>query len=262
MGTVLKKSFKSRFFALLRMTSVCVFLLLWAEGAWATITRVQHAAGNSAGSSVSTQTAVFGTNPAQNNLLVAGGGNKSSGTISSCSDTLANTWTVVQTVANGTNSNSGICWALQTHTAGADTVTMNDTTAGVQFFVGIAEYSSSTGWPATPTDAGNTGTGTAAAVATSSFTTTGTDVIFVIEKMPETQTVTAGSGYALLDGLPAAIKGQDEDELNPAAGSYQGTFTNGATSAGWSVSAEAFKPSAGGAAPCANFIALMGAGCK
>ncbi len=256
---------KSRFFSRrcgIRMTTGVVFLLLWAESGWATITLVQNAAGNSGATSATSQTAVFATNPVLNNLLVAGGGNKSAGPISSCSDTLGNTWTVIQTVANGTNSCSGICWALQTHTTGADTVTMNSTTAGIQFFVGIAEYSSTTGWPATPTDVGSTGTGTAAAVTTGNFTTTGTDVIFAIEKMPETQTVTAGSGYTLLDGLPAAIKGQDEDELNAASGTYAGTFTNGATSAGWSVSAEAFKPSGGGPPPCANFIALMGAGCK
>jgi hypothetical protein len=247
----------------LKTISRYVLLSLLASPCWAqTITLVQHAFGNSGATSATSQTAVFASNPAQNNLLVAGGGNKSGGTISSCSDTLANTWTVVQTVANGTNSNSGICWARQTHMAGADTVTMNDSTAGIQFFVGIAEYSVTTSWPTTPTDVGSTGTGTATAVTTGNFTTTGTDVIFAIQKDPETQTITAGSGYTLLDTAPAAAKAGDENKLNAAAGTYAGTFTNGAVSAGWSVSAEAFKPAAPAPTGCTNFIALMGAGCK
>ncbi len=250
MVTILK-----RFFQLLALT------MFWSACASAAITLVQNAAGNSGSTSASTQTIAFASSPAQNNLLVAGAGNTSAGTVSSCSDTLANTWAVVQTITQGTNVNSGICWAIQTHTAGADTVTCNDTTAGVQMFCAIAEYSSTTGWGTTPTDGGSTGSGTATSVATGSFSTTGTDVIFAELNNAASQTTTAGTGYTLLNHAPtASFRGVDEDQLNAAAGSYQGTFTNTAVAA-WAVSAQAFKPAAA-AGGCGLSIALMGVGCR
>lgn len=223
-----------------------------AAGSSNSATKVQtkHLYPASAGA---TMPLAYTSNVVNGNLLVVMGSfNRTSDFTGAVSDTRGSTWTItaVGDVAGpphcfncaidfftvGDNVAQVVAWAFA-NGSGADTITMNDTTANGYGDGGIwiSEWSAPAGFAATPLDIISTTHATVSSPTltptTSSFSPTQRDLVIVLfadEHTSEPSDATAGAGYTLDLYQSGHIDGE-EYNLGVNAGSFTASFTLPAT---------------------------------
>lgn len=189
------------------------------------------------------------------NLLLVFLWANNTGSTNSISDNVNGAWT--KATSENTTDNSAIFFFA--NTAGG-TITVTATMPGSpSFILCIAEVSGVS--QTSPLDGAASNTGVGGSPFGSTFaTTTDGDFIFGGAYISNGNGH-GGSGFTEIDDL----SWYDIDEWQTQATHSSSTsvaFTNGISGTGtWEMSGAAFKPPSA-VAPCSNFIALMGAGCK
>lgn len=196
-------------------------------------------------------TVAYSNNVLANSLLVAEvrWGNSDSAMLSNCQDTKGNTYTLITIQENTAASMvTGICYAINTGGAGANSITANFTTSQnttVYKAIVAAEYSGVA--TTNPVDVSKTGQGTASAGVTDSVTsgTVSTNVPYalVLGMVVESGTAgtnSVGTGFTSRRALTSA-KIYMQDRIQNAPGAVASTYTFGAANP-YSSQLVAFKP--------------------
>ena len=228
-------------------------LLLYAQSAWATIAFVR----DGKNSATSGTTIVVTVTLTAGDWAVVCAANDSSLTVSSVTDNAspANSYTKANSVGNGT-THSEVWTASVANAATSVTVTFSGTITRAAVIVGDYSGVSSVGATAT-----NTGSSTSPTVSVTPAVSTNWAVAGIAYARGSNVTYSQNTGH-LRDNQSSGATGVTAIlNDNTGASPIVNTIT-ASTSDNWAVVGAELKASGGGSAPCANFIALMGAGCK
>lgn len=181
----------------------------------------------------------YGSNVTAGNTLLAVSYNNGANQTQSVTDTLGNTWTLVDTKQSFTTTNALVCFICQNCLGGANTVTLNPNNGSNSGDLLIFEYN---GVAAGSLDTHNIQNGANTAPASGSITTT-----FANEMLFEYFATSGGSGV-----IDATFASQEDDggfaiagdRLVSTATSY--SATNNAANAAWACGILSLKPTGSG----------------
>ncbi len=238
-----------------RLLQVCV-LLLTAIPVRAAISRVQGAAGSTAGVNTTYTVTINGVT-AGNFLGLALSYDSNTASISSITSSPANTFTKVRRDVHATAAQGEEIWFAANVASGNTTITITlsaafDQRAFVEEYSGVATSS--------PLDqqAGANGTSTTPATGSMSTDKLG-ELMFCGVGSAGSNTFTAGTNYIVLQSTSFEA---DEHQILTGTTTQTGSFTLGSSLA-WALSCATFTPSAGpisfvGTAVCTAFSAASG----
>ena len=243
--------------------ALAVFLFM-APSAWGVPAFVQYASAGNGGSG-NAAVAFSASNITTNDLIVVHclWGNTTQ-TLSSVTDTAGNTYTLIanSSVTESTNMRTQSAYAIITAGSGTKpTITCTRSSTSNAAWIEVAEYSGTATSGVLDQSAGTSGT--SATPTSPSVTTTASGELIVglfTQDGGAGETWTGGSGYTLRSPSTGSNERALEDQVQSTAGSISANATM-SSSQSWTAVIITFKAS-GGAPPCANSIALLGAGCR
>ncbi len=191
------------------------------------------------GGNLTSLSASFASNNTAGNLIIVVAGWAGTTITASVSDSNGNTYQTAVGPTTGVGSRGQMFYA-ENIAGGANTVTVAFSASVSGAHLLIHEYSGIA--TSNSLDQVTSATGSSTVCDTGSVTTTQADALLFASCGAETDptTITAGTGYTLRELVGAAGKTATEDQIVSATGTYNATFTLGA-SAPWLASLATFK---------------------
>jgi len=193
------------------------------------------------GTSVSSLPVSFSSSNTVGNVIVASVRLATTTQTVTIADSLGNTYANAVSQAQSTDGHQIFIFYAKNIKAGANTVTATFSASNAHAWLAVYEYSGLGNITALDRTAHASGSSTAPSSGSTSTTTVANELVFGACGLPYnyTGTVTAGSGYTLLQQNTSTSRAANEGRSVTATGAYAGTFSLSAT-ANWSAAVATF----------------------
>ncbi len=193
------------------------------------------------GTNVSSLPVSFSSSNTAGNLIVASVRMATTTQTVTIADTVGNTYTSAVSQAQSTDGHQVFIFYAKNIKAGSNTVTASFSASNAHAWLAVYEYSGLGTTTALDATAHASGSSTAPSTGSTSTTTVANELVFGACGLPYNYagTVTAGSGYTLLQQNTSTSRAANEGRSVTATGAYAGTFSLSAT-ANWSAAVATF----------------------